>query len=96
VDFFGIGPMEIILILVIALLIFGPEKLPRIGRDIGKTLRSFKKATTDLSAQVSKELEQEKKELNSDTGQIKHELDEVKKGIDTNKLSSIYKKSAIQ
>ena len=65
-DFFGIGPMEIILILVIGLLIFGPDKLPQIGRDLGRTLRSFKKATTDLSAEMSKELEEEKKEIVGD------------------------------
>jgi TatA/E family protein of Tat protein translocase len=76
-DFFGIGPMEIILILVIGLLIFGPDKLPQIGRDLGRTLRSFKKATTDLSAEMSKEMEEEKKEINSDTKQIKQELDEI-------------------
>jgi TatA/E family protein of Tat protein translocase len=76
-DFFGIGPMEIILILVIGLLIFGPDKLPQIGRDLGRTLRSFKKATTDLSAEMSKEMEEEKKEINSDTKQIKQEIDKI-------------------
>ena len=76
-DFFGIGPMEIILILVIGLLIFGPDKLPQIGRDLGRTLRSFKKATTDLSAEMSKELEEEKKEIDSDTKQIKQEIDKL-------------------
>jgi TatA/E family protein of Tat protein translocase len=76
-DFLGIGPMEILLILIIGLLIFGPEKLPQIGRDLGKTLRSFKKATTDISAEVSRELEKEKKEINSDTKQIKQEIDEI-------------------
>ena len=76
-DFFGIGPMEILLILVIGLLIFGPDKLPQIGRDLGRTLRSFKKATTDLSAEMSKELEEEKKEIDSDTKQIKQEIDKI-------------------
>jgi len=76
-DFFGIGPMEIILILIIGLLIFGPEKLPQIGRDLGKTLRSFKKATTDISAEVSRELEKEKEEIHSDTKQIKQEIGEI-------------------
>jgi len=76
-DFFGIGPMEIILILIIGLIIFGPEKLPQIGRDLGKTLRSFKKATTDISAEVSRELEKEKKEIDSDTKQIKQQIGEI-------------------
>ena len=76
-DFFGIGPFEILLILIIGLLIFGPDKLPQIGRDLGRTIRSFKKATTDLSAEVSREMEKEKKEINSDTKQIKQEINEI-------------------
>jgi len=76
-DFFGIGPMEIILILIIGLIIFGPGKLPQIGRDLGKALRSFKKAATDLTAEMSKELEEEKKEINSDTTQIKQQIGKI-------------------
>jgi sec-independent protein translocase protein TatA len=57
-DLFGIGPLEIIFILVIGLLVFGPDKLPQIGRDIGKALRSFKKATSDISAEMSKEMKE--------------------------------------
>lgn len=56
-DFFGIGPMEILLILVIALIIFGPGKLPEIGRTVGKAIYALKKATSDLTAQVTKEME---------------------------------------
>jgi sec-independent protein translocase protein TatA len=42
---FGLGPTELILILVIALVIFGPSKLPEIGESIGKGIREFKNAT---------------------------------------------------
>jgi len=59
-DFFGIGPLEIILILILGLLVFGPGKLPQIGKDLGKTFRSLKKAATDISTQLSKEVEEEK------------------------------------
>ncbi len=38
----GIGPMELIVVLVIALLILGPKKLPEAGRSLGSGLRSFK------------------------------------------------------
>jgi sec-independent protein translocase protein TatA len=44
----SIGIPGLILILVIALIIFGPSKLPEIGRAFGKTLNEFKKATNDL------------------------------------------------
>ncbi len=48
-----IGLPELILILVIALIIFGPRKLPEIGKSIGKGLREFKQATTEISKTVS-------------------------------------------
>jgi sec-independent protein translocase protein TatA len=45
---FGIGTQEMILILAIALIIFGPSKLPEMGRTIGKALRQFQDATKDI------------------------------------------------
>lgn len=44
----SIGIRGLILILVIALIIFGPSKLPEIGKAFGNTLKEFKKATNDL------------------------------------------------
>lgn len=44
----NIGIPSLILILVIALIIFGPGKLPEIGKAFGKTLREFKKSTNEL------------------------------------------------
>ena len=45
----NIGPVELIIVLVIALLILGPGKLPEVGSAFGKTIREFKKAATDIS-----------------------------------------------
>jgi sec-independent protein translocase protein TatA len=42
----GIGPMELIVVLVIALLVFGPKKLPDLGRSIGGGMREFKNSIT--------------------------------------------------
>lgn len=42
----GLGPMELIIILVIVLLIFGAGKLPQIGDALGKSIKNFKKAST--------------------------------------------------
>jgi len=53
---FNIGPMELILILIVALIIFGPAKLPEIGNALGKMLREFKKASDDLTQEFTKEL----------------------------------------
>lgn len=54
--FGSIGFPEILLILVIALLIFGPKRLPEVGRTIGKGLAEFRRASTDLKRTVSAEL----------------------------------------
>ncbi len=42
------GPIELIIILVIALLILGPGKLPEVGSAVGKTLREFRRASSDI------------------------------------------------
>jgi sec-independent protein translocase protein TatA len=42
----GIGPMELIVVLIIALIIFGPKKLPELGKSLGSGMRSFKDSVT--------------------------------------------------
>ncbi len=56
-DFFGMGFGEVLVILIIALLIFGPGKVVGIGKTLGKTVRDFKKATSEMSNQVTRELD---------------------------------------
>ncbi|MEW9670154.1 twin-arginine translocase TatA/TatE family subunit [Ammoniphilus sp. 3BR4] len=57
--FSNIGVSGLILILVIALIIFGPSKLPEIGRAFGRTLTEFKSATKGLVTDEGKEEEKE-------------------------------------
>jgi sec-independent protein translocase protein TatB len=45
----GMGPMEIAVILIIALIIFGPGKLPEIGQTVGRAVRDFRSATNDIT-----------------------------------------------
>ncbi|MFC1873922.1 twin-arginine translocase TatA/TatE family subunit [Chloroflexota bacterium] len=59
--FLDMGPLEIVLILLVALLIWGPNKIPEIARTLGKTTRALKKATSDLTSTVTKELDIEEK-----------------------------------
>lgn len=59
--FSNIGVPGLILILVIALIIFGPSKLPEIGRAFGRTLTEFKSATKGLVSGDGKEEEKESK-----------------------------------
>lgn len=49
---FNIGPGELILVLVIVLIIFGPGKLPDIGSAIGRGVREFRKASSDLEDSI--------------------------------------------
>lgn len=58
----NIGVPGLILILILALIIFGPKKLPEIGRAFGQTLREFKKSTKELTSDVMEEFEDDKKE----------------------------------
>jgi sec-independent protein translocase protein TatA len=54
-----IGAQELIIVLVIALIIFGPRKLPEIGSALGKSLREFKKATSEVKKSISLDDEDE-------------------------------------
>ena len=58
---FGIGAGEFIVIIIVGLIVFGPSKLPEVGRAIGKGLREFRKAQAALSQTLNEPLESEKK-----------------------------------
>ena len=55
---FGIGLPEMALILVIALLVFGPKKLPEIGRSLGKAIRGFQDASKEFENEFKREAQQ--------------------------------------
>lgn len=55
---FGIGLPEMALIMVVALLIFGPKKLPEIGRSVGKAIRGFQEASNEFQSEFKREAEQ--------------------------------------
>lgn len=58
---FGIGTTEILVILVVALLVLGPKKLPEIAKSLGKTLAEFKRVSTDVKRTMDMEVEEEER-----------------------------------
>lgn len=54
---FGIGLPELALIMVVALLVFGPKKLPEIGRSLGKAIRGFQDASKEFENEFKREAE---------------------------------------
>jgi TatA/E family protein of Tat protein translocase len=54
--FGSLGIPEMILIFIVALIVFGPKRLPEIGRTIGKALGEFKKATDDFKSTIEREV----------------------------------------
>ena len=63
VDIFGIGPMELILILFITLIFLGPNRMAEAGRYLGKAMKELRKTTTDMSKLVFEESEDNPKEI---------------------------------
>ena len=55
-DFFGIGPLELLLILIILMVVVGPEKMPDIMRRLGRAVRAFRGATTQITQEIEKEM----------------------------------------
>ncbi|HUP49407.1 MAG TPA: Sec-independent protein translocase protein TatB [Thermoanaerobaculia bacterium] len=53
---FNLGIPELLLILAVALIVFGPRKLPEIGRTLGKALGEFRRATDDLKSTIEREV----------------------------------------
>ena len=73
-NIFGVGLPEITVILILALLIFGPKKLPELGKQLGKTLKSLKKASNEFQNEID---------------QVMNEEDESPKSIESNQTNEI-------
>ncbi len=61
---FGIGLPEIAVIGALALLVFGPKRLPELGRTLGKTLKGFQTASSEFEKEIQKAMEEPKESEN--------------------------------
>ncbi len=70
--FGSIGFPELMIILIIALLVFGPKKLPEVGRSIGKAMREFRKTSDEIKGRIEDEIQAD------EFRNIKKDFDDVK------------------
>ena len=68
-EFFGMGPLEILLILIVGLIAFGPGKLPQLARSLGKGIMALRKAAAGIKEDVAKELEDLEEEVKTPSQQ---------------------------
>lgn len=64
-NFLNIGPMEAFFILIIALIVLGPERLPEVARTLGGAMRLLQRASTEFTSQLMHELQEADKEAAS-------------------------------
>ncbi len=72
-DILGIGPLELIVILLVALAVFGPDRLPAIGAKLGRAMRDMRKATHEFS----REIEAARKAVEAPLDEIKEPMQQI-------------------
>jgi sec-independent protein translocase protein TatA len=74
----NIGPLEIIVVLIIVLVIFGPKRLPEMGRSLGRGIREFKNSVTSSDEDEPREIEHSREEAREEAsrpleGEVVHD-----------------------
>jgi Tat protein translocase TatB subunit len=90
-SFFGIGIPEMLLILVVAMLVFGPDRLPQVAMQLGRMVRDFRRWSADMTAEfqdVAKEFSSEFEELRAATQDLQAELRGVQADL-ANEMRSV-------
>ena len=82
VNFLGIGPGELLLILILAFIIFGPRRLPELGRTLGKTMQEIRNASQELTSQFREELGEVSEELEAASNELLAASEELRQAPD--------------
>ena len=72
----NVGPVEIVIVLVLALLVFGPKQLPQMGRTLGRGVREFRHAADTARTELGLD------DVTNELGKVKSGLDDLKSGLD--------------
>lgn len=75
--FFDVGFLEVVVIVIVALLVFGPNKLPELARNLGKAVSKFSSALR----QNTYELRQEGEDITAEVNQIRDELERTRREV---------------
>ena len=73
----NIGPGELILVLIVALIVFGPRRLPEVARELGKAIRDFNRTSQELTSQFRNEIQAVSAELEATNGHTGHKRKEL-------------------
>jgi sec-independent protein translocase protein TatA len=76
-----LGVPELIVIFVVALLVFGPKKLPELGKSLGKGLREFKRATDDIKSTWEDQIRDAETSIKDVKDTVKETTDDIKKDL---------------
>jgi len=77
----GVGPAELLLIFIIALIVFGPGKLPELARTLGKALRELRRMSQEVTAEFTKEL----RDVEAISREVKDTTEEIRQATDIKK-----------
>ena len=74
----GVGPAELLLIFIIALIVFGPGKLPELARTLGKAVRELRRMSLEVTAEFAKEI----RDMEAITEEMKETTETIKQAAD--------------
>ncbi len=83
-----LGMQEMLIILVVALIVFGPRKLPQIGKTLGKSIAEFRRTSTELRSTLEREVQMEEfRSARSEVSELKKDVTDLGRGLDPDRGS---------